>query len=337
MIHHHNVRRTLACAAVLLLAVALSRPAHAADPVAESMFQQGLSMLKEGKFEEACRALDASHKLEPRSGTLAVLGTCHEQLGRTATAWAEYKEAAALARSEGRINHADKATELAKALEPKLSMLRIDAQLLQGGVTMVVKLNGTSVVDGSLGVAFAVDPGQHEVTASAEGRRDWRMAVNVGPNGDRKIIAIPELELLTAPQTPVANPEAPAPVLPPTPLILPVVEPEAPVWPWIVGGLGVAMLGGAGAGLGVSRAAAGTLDDRCGTERLTCDPGYDFDNERSSEIAGFGVFVGLGVAGIAALTTGIIGLALPGEGPSPVEAGLALDGERAFGALSIRF
>ncbi len=329
--------RRLFTGSILVLLMCPPSVALAADPVAESMFQQGLTMMREGHYEDACRILQASQTLEPKSGTILVLASCHEQVGRTATAWAGYKEAAARARSEGRANHADKATELAKALEPKLSMLRIDAQLLQGGVTIVVKLNGKPVVDGSLGVAFAVDPGDHLLFASAEGRKDWQLTVKVGANGDRQTVLVPELELAAPAVAPVPTPTLPG--VEPTPPILPTppaAESPTNVWPWVVGGLGVGLLAGSAAGLAVSLSASATLNEQCGSDRGFCVDGYDFESDRTAELAGFGSFIGLGIAGVAAVTTGIVGLATGGAGES-VEASLGFDENGGFASLKLRY
>ncbi len=321
---------------VLVGSFAITSAASAADPVAESMFQQGLALMKEGKFEDGCRVLEASQKLEPKSGTLAVLGSCHEQIGRTATAWAEYKEAAALARSEGRQNHADKATELAKALESKLSMLRVDAQLLQGGVTVVVRLNGANIVDGSLGVAFAVDPGEHTITASAPGRREWTTKVIVGPSGDRQTIAVPELEIAVPDaETPVIVPDPP-PLIPPRDVPPPPQEQPLVVWPWVVGGLGIAALGGAAAALGVSRSAGGDLDEVCGEARTNCPLSHDIDADYDRETAAFGAFVGLGVVGGIAATAGVIGLVIGSQPESVTDAEARVQPDLLIGPDGLR-
>jgi hypothetical protein len=282
--------------------------AQAADPIAESMFQQALQMMRDGKFEEAKKSLEASHKLEPKSGTLLVLGSCNEQLGRTATAWAQYKEAAGLARVEGRTEHTAKATELAKALEPRLSKLRIDGQRMQGGVQLTVKLDGGVVLDGALGVSFAIDPGEHLVAASAPGRNDWSSTIRVGA-GESQIVAVPELERMAASVVPPAQTP---PVAPPALPIAPSSEPVR-VWPWVVGGVGVA-LGAVGIGFGIDQQiVASELDDRCGSGRVACPSGYDFEAAREREVRDFGLFLGLGLGGIAAVTTGVVGLALPSD------------------------
>jgi hypothetical protein len=91
--------RVVACAVPLFLA---TTSALAGNPVAEQMFQDARELMKKGDYQAACPKLEASHKLEARSGTLIVLANCHEQIGKTATAWVEYKDAAALAQKSMR-------------------------------------------------------------------------------------------------------------------------------------------------------------------------------------------------------------------------------------------
>jgi hypothetical protein len=325
-----RMRRIIVMLAILGLVLLEAGRAHAADPIAESMFQQALQMMRDGKFEEARKSLEASQKLEPKSGTLLVLGSCNEQLGRTATAWAQYKEAAGLARVEGRSEHATKATDMARALEPRLSKLRIDGQRMQGGVQLVVKLDGGVVLDGALGVSFAIDPGDHVVAASAPGRADWSTTIRIAP-GESQIVAVPELDLAPVVQQ---APQVAPPVVPPP---VPVNREEAsqPVWPWVVGGLGVA-LGATAIGFGIDqRIVSDELEEECGERRASCPNDYDFMAARDREVRDFGLFLGLGIGGLGGVAAGIIGLvAVPGE---PETSAARLDVGPGYAAVVGRF
>jgi hypothetical protein len=193
----------------LLSALALARPAAAGDKaLAESLFQEGRRLMAEGSYEQACERFAGSQAQDPSPGTLVNLGQCHEARGMTATAWAYFRQAEALARNLGRSEHEAHAAERAAALEPKLSKLRIDPpadapsdlRVLRGGVRLPSE---------SLGVAVAVDPGSYEIEASAPGRRTWRGNVDVGAEADSAVIAIPSLEKEPA-KPPDRSPESPA-------------------------------------------------------------------------------------------------------------------------------
>jgi thioredoxin-like negative regulator of GroEL len=94
---------------------------------AEALFNQGRDLMTAGKFVEACPKFEASQQLDPGLGTMLNLAECYEKTGRTASAWAEYREAIPLARAAGSKARQDLAVERAKALEERLSTLTIRA------------------------------------------------------------------------------------------------------------------------------------------------------------------------------------------------------------------
>jgi hypothetical protein len=137
----------------------------------------------------------------------------------------------------------------------------------------------------------------------------------VGPNGDRQIVSVPQLELAPAEPRPRTAAPEPAPLAPVA------AADEAPSWPWLVGGAGVVSLGASVTGLALSQGAASTLEERCGAARNLCPPRYDADADHGQEVAGFAVFVGFGALGLGALATAVIGLALPRDEASSLRTG----------------
>ena len=131
----------------LLLAAALvagAVPAHAQSSdkaMAESLFQAGRALMKQNKPGEACPKFAESNRIDPSPGTLLNLGKCLEATGKTASAWAAYKEAIVLARSTGQSKHVTAGTEL-RAPSAQAVVLRIDASVSAAG--MVVKRDGRS-------------------------------------------------------------------------------------------------------------------------------------------------------------------------------------------------
>lgn len=284
----------------LAASLGVSRVARAADPVAEAMFQEAAGLMGEGRLAEACPKLETSQKREARSGTLLLLASCHEQLGRSATAWVEYKDAIGLAKREGRQDNEDKATALAQALEPKLSRLRLDAPQAEPGVELALELDGAPV---SLGSLIPVDPGDHTLKISAPGRKDRSITVSVGKEPETKTLAIPELE--KAPDVPAA-PQASGPEHAQGAR----AAGGVPAWAWVTGGLGLASLGVA-VGMRVDQSAtSSSIDDLCGEGRKHCPPTSDFDAMYARETRDFGLFVGFGIGGVALLATGLAGIAL---------------------------
>lgn len=185
-----NSRRLLAA---LLFAGALSYSGNLPaqnKTVAESLFQAGKQLMTEKKYAEACPKFAESQKLDPSPGTLLNLGRCYEALGKTASAWAEYKAAAALAAQLGQKDREQGARDLAKELEPKLSKLTITATTVPG---LVVKNDGVEIGTASLGIPLFTDPGDHVLEASAPGYEPATIKVTVGASGDTKTAAIPPL------------------------------------------------------------------------------------------------------------------------------------------------
>jgi len=101
-------RRPAAARAARLLALTLacatlpSRTAHAQSATdsatAESLFNEALALLERKMPAEACPKLEASQRFDPGVGTLLYLADCYQQLGRTASAWATFREAAYMAK-----------------------------------------------------------------------------------------------------------------------------------------------------------------------------------------------------------------------------------------------
>jgi hypothetical protein len=158
---------------------------------AEALFTEGRALASSGKCAEAIPKFQASQKLDPGVGTLLNLAECYEQVGRTASAWAEYREVISLARLAGSKEREELATQKAKALEPKLSRLAIKATGDASGLT--ITRDGEAVEAAELGVAIPVDPGQHVIEASAPGKQTFSQSIEVGKDADSKVVEIPAL------------------------------------------------------------------------------------------------------------------------------------------------
>ena len=69
--------------------------------VSESLFREGRALLEAGKTQAACDKFDESQRLDPALGTLLNLAECHALVGRTASAWARFRELSEKARRAG--------------------------------------------------------------------------------------------------------------------------------------------------------------------------------------------------------------------------------------------
>lgn len=247
--------------------------AHAEDPAAaEALFQEGRRLLSEGKVTAACEKLKDSFALDPMSGTLLNLADCYEKDGRMATAWARFRNAANLAKSQGKTEQVAEANRRIKALESELSYLKIEVPEPVPGLE--VYRNDAEVTSASFGVEVPIDPGKVTVVASAPGYKTIRLKLEVRPHHDKQSITVPKLSLSskggseeapdmgaggpaddaaeTKPES-GPKPEAakPAPVAPsPPPEAKSAPSPEPPpsgnpgpsVMTWVAGGTGAALL-----------------------------------------------------------------------------------------------
>ena len=186
----------------VLFGLLAAATAHAASPAAEALFEEGRRLLEEGRTDEACVKLGESYAQEASSGTLLNLALCHEKQGKIATAWAEYRAAARLARGQGRADRAEAAEERAALLESRLPSLSVSVAKPVPGLTIAI--DEQALGQGATGVAVPVDPGTRRVRAEAPGHRAWTTAVEV-EEGKQFPVEIPALEAI-----PAAKPVAPA-------------------------------------------------------------------------------------------------------------------------------
>ena len=246
---------TLASTSVLVLTLfALPLFAQSA-PAAEALFQEGKRLLKEGQTERACQAFKESNRLDVGVGTLYHLGLCYEALGRPASAWSAYLEAASLANAKGELKRVDAARAAADALEPALSHLTVKApQPTPDG--LVVTVGGVEIRPAAFDTSMPFDPGEHAVMAVAPGYISWKSKVLVSGQAQSVSLTVPQLVKEPTP------PRVTAPVPSPKGGPLDPID-EQPTSPWFYSGIVAGGVGGAalvaGAvllGVGVSQNAA---------------------------------------------------------------------------------
>lgn len=160
--------------------------------VAEALFNEGRTLMSEGRYAEAVEKLKASQDLDPGLGTLLNLAECYYRLGRTATAWAQYREAAAVARQTGAREREELAESKSRELEPNLSKLSIRlAPGTHGG--LVITRDGEAVRQAEIGVPIPIDPGAHVIEATQPGKQPWSTTVELGSNAETQVVEIPVL------------------------------------------------------------------------------------------------------------------------------------------------
>jgi tetratricopeptide (TPR) repeat protein len=303
--------RSAAClaAALLLSPLAARAETPARDAVAaEALFRAGRDLVAAGHYAEGCPKFEASFALDPSAGTLLNLAKCHEHDGAIATAWEEYSRALVLSReTQGAERQRALAGVAAKgiaSLESRLPKLRIAvvlAPVASPPPPLEVKRDGQPMPAATLGEALPVNPGQHQVSASAPGYRTQTRVVKLeeGQTTTVEITLAPEI----GPQ-----------------------QAAVPVWPWVTGAVGVALAGASAYFAADDLSAIHALRANCqsNAKGTFCAPGYDVARDNARKDRDFPLFVGLGGAGVAAVGTAIVGIVLRPRSRSEASAGFQL-------------
>jgi serine/threonine-protein kinase len=270
---HSTSWRAVVPGSLLLALLSLSAAASAETTPedrasADQLYNDASKLMTAAKYAEACPKLSASQKLDPAIGTLLKLGFCFTYTGQTASAWASFNDAEAMARKAGDRTRGDEAAKRARELEPKLSKLAIESAEAE----TEVRRDGAVIDRSVLGTALPVDPGAHAIVASAPGKEPWSGSVSVAAGPGTTTLRVPALAAAAA-----------APVAAVTP---PVGAAEAAAGPtpaagWStqrkvavgVGGVGVVgiVVGSVFGAMTLSKTSAG--NQHCGAgDKPFCDP-----------------------------------------------------------------
>lgn len=181
---------------------------------AEALFQRGVALQKQNKWKEACEAFAASMKLDPSVGTQINLARCADHDGKTAEAWAAFRQAKALnaetplAKRKANIeSYVDAEIKRLEAVLPWMKIVvRVAGAAEKSGDRiegLQVERDGVAAPVEGLGVEVPVDPGKHVVRASAPGYVDKEVEIEIAPSEKKEAV----IELVRAP----AQPSKPGP------------------------------------------------------------------------------------------------------------------------------
>jgi hypothetical protein len=286
-----------------------------------------------GNYGEACPKLEESQRLDPGGGTLLNLALCHEKQGKLASAWAEFNEALAVARRDGRADRITAAQQHIAALEPKLSQLTVNVTSPIDGEALM--LDGEALGRAAWGTPLSLDAGAHELAATAPGRQPWRENVALGL-GEKKTLAVPVLEPApTATTEPPADEKKASPA--PNEETAPQTHGKNRTLAYVIGGAGIAALG-VGTYFGIDTLhKKNQSDDECPTD-TTCTPrGVELNNQAHTSAWIANISLGVGVIGVGVAT--YLLLADHGAPQGPAKSGtLTLDARavRGGGELGLR-
>src|SRR5262249_55078258 len=151
---------------------------------AAAAFDKATELEKQGKWADACPLYEASYRADPQIGVLLHLAICHEQIGKLASAFAEFTDAADLAKSRHDPRE-QTARERAAALAAKLAKLYVapPSKPIPG---LVVTRDGVDIT-ALVGTSVPVDTGEHEIAASAPGYTSWSTKITVAPKANAAV------------------------------------------------------------------------------------------------------------------------------------------------------
>jgi hypothetical protein len=182
----------------------LADPSTSSKAAAEALYLQGTELVAAGSFAQACEKFEASQKLDPALGTMLRWADCLDRAGKTASAWALFREAAGVARGRGEGERERMAEQRASYLEANLSRLTLTSKKrpAQG---LVVRVGGAPIPAASLNTPLPVDPGLTRIELSAPGHRDWSGTISVNTGPSQQEFTLPTLTLAPRPRAKPAD------------------------------------------------------------------------------------------------------------------------------------
>jgi hypothetical protein len=304
-------------ALALLLPMVFTLPAAPASAtpkpeaaLAEALFREGRRLMSERRFAEACPKLEESQRIDPGGGTLLNLGICHASAGKTATGWAELKEALGVARRDGRADREGIAKKQLADLEPRLSRLTVIVPEEARVVGLEIKLDGAMLSPAAWGAAFPIDPGDHKVEATAPERERFTAKLAIAPERAAAQITVPTLPEARA--TDAAG-QAPLPAAPPAGGSGHSTTQQTAAY--ILGGLGLGAIG-IGIGFGVNAIAKESAAKLNGCEGATCSSKEGLDLSDAANQSAH-ISTGTIAGGAVLMAAGVVLLALFQSRPKP--------------------
>lgn len=280
-----------------------------------TLYNQGKELLDAGKTAEACQAFESAKRLDFTAINLILrLGDCYERLGRTASAYSQYQQAASVA-AAAKDARQSTAEERVAAVEPRLARLAvvlapgyISSVGSAGPASVVVRRDGEIVAGDKLdGKPAPVDPGSYTFEAAAPGKKTWTATREITP-GASVIVDIPALEaiVIAAPRAPLAIPEGTSSARRTIGIAL--------------GGVGLLGLG-VGAAFGVkalTNLADSKADGHCDAQSFCDDEGFQLRHDARDAATISTVTLALGAT--AAVAGAILWLTAPAGPKAPARA-----------------
>ena len=207
--------RFAAASSVALACITVVAPAFAqssGDAAAQTLFDEGRTLMAASRYDEACEKFEASERLSPAGGTLFNLADCYERAGKPASAWARYNEAADRAAALNRPDAEKFARDRARALAGSLAFIEVEiGDSVKAIPGVAITVDAAPLAPAGWDTPIPADPGPHEIRATAPGKKPRSVHVAVAGQGSTSAVRIDELEDEPAPR-PAERPLEPRPI-----------------------------------------------------------------------------------------------------------------------------
>jgi hypothetical protein len=302
-------RRTLACAAVLVLAVVHASPARAdgvlpsaATPVqreqAQSRFARGKDLLAKKSYDAALVEFRASRDIVASPNARLEIARCLLAMGKLVEAYAELGRTTIEAKElQGEDNRYERAYDAAvaerAALQPKLGFVTLTIENASDGTKLTV--GGEEVVRAAWTEPAPAVAGTTDVVVTTPGRAPVTRSVTLAA-GASTSLAIDAQSGAPIDAPPVASSEAP-------PAAAGTHGPSTRTWAYVAGGVGVVGLGTFALFGALAHSKYSQLETDCVNGACpSADAGAISGGKTDQTIANVGLVVGaLGVAAGATL------------------------------------
>ncbi|WP_438023655.1 tetratricopeptide repeat protein [Sorangium sp. So ce233] len=299
---------------------ASAQPTSSKAADAQALFEQGVALAEARDCPRAIPLFLKSQETHPARGTLYNLALCEREIGRVASAWRHFNEL--LPQLQPGDPRLPSTKQELTALEPRLPRLVIE--LAQGAPAPAeLRIDRAPLPQGSVGAELPVDPGDHVVVARwADGRQtETRVSLE---EGARENVRLEPPPAAAAPAPPPPTPAAPQAPSPPPDTARGPPSSGRRTLAFVIGGVGVAALGGSLITGGLALGTKGDLEEECPTPSQCSDHGMSL-RSRGQTLTTTGTV--LGVLGLAGIGAGVVLLlTAPEQGTSVALAPAILPG-----------
>jgi hypothetical protein len=303
---HSTIVWALCCSLLPLPALAQSSPNPSDIATARTIGIEGVKLAKAGNCTAAVEKLKRAEELYHAPSILFELGKCQISLGKL-VAGTENLQRVVREQLDPKAPKAfrtaqEHARSLLDTTLPRLAHLRIELEGLDGNVVPQLSVDDVPVSQAALGVERVIDPGTHEIKASAPGYKSVKMSVSVKESAHEtakiRLEVDPNAKISEPPPVPTNSSAARDPLTPP-PQPVPHTSESDRTLAYVslgIGATGIAL----GTILGLAALGKkGTLDENCPTPER-CPARFDSDiNTMKGLGTGSTIAFGVGGAGIA--------------------------------------